>query len=202
MLRIFKRWQRSAETDTDAIAAAANSGVERWRAMAMQRPKRAPELRQVILESLMVLEATLSALDRIRELLRDIDETLQNAAEGGANARSFAAANYQELRRAIDETACAAERGGFNLIAGARSGIEITLGNSGQGAIAIAPVDLRAAEGLGLPPILDAFEEDSGIDRARDALGAARSRLMRASQIFIADAAMLAKVFEELAREM
>ncbi|NWH07739.1 MAG: hypothetical protein HXY22_03665 [Alphaproteobacteria bacterium] len=170
--------------------------------MSVQRTRRAPELRQVILEALMVLEATLSALDLIRERLAEIEETLVNATEGGEGARAFAAARYRELREAIDETAALAERGGFNLIAGARSGIEITLGKCGQGAIAIGPVDLRAAEGLGLPPIEDEFADTMSIDRARDALAAAQTRLARASQVFIADAAMLSKVFQDLPREV
>lgn len=202
MLGLFKRKPHGEIADTGTIEATAAAGLKRLHDL--KRRKEEPQgpsaivMRGAVVEALKVLEAALTAVDRITALLGEAHETI-DTAKGAKESpiRAMLADRYDDLRGQIDATALNASGAGVNLLSGARIGIELALEGTGQGTVAVRSIDLSAA-GLGLPAPASGFEDKDEIARIESAIAEAETRLTRAAHTFVTDAALLSRVFATL----
>jgi hypothetical protein len=137
-------------------------------------------------DALISVDAIRAALDEAAEL---VAEALTMSDEG---RRALCAERYDDLRRAINESCGASAPEGDCLTAHAKARLEVTLDPTGRSRHVVRGVDLSTgAQGLDLPPPLEAFAADDEIRTVQAAIASALHRLDRATQIFLDDAGAL-----------
>lgn len=137
-------------------------------------------------DALIAIDAIRAALDEAGEL---VAEALETRDEG---RRALYAERYDDLRRAINESSGATTKEDDCLTAHLRARIEVSLDPAGRSRHVVRGTDLSSgAQGLDLPPPLEAFLDDAEIDAAKTAIAGAFQRLDRATQIFLDDARAL-----------
>jgi hypothetical protein len=137
-------------------------------------------------DALISVDAIRAALDEAAELT---EEALAIADEG---RRALCAERYDDLRRAINEACGASAPEGDCLTAHSKARLEVTLDPSGRSRHVVRGTDLSTgAQGLDLPPPLEAFAADDEIRAVQASIAVALQRLDRATQIFLDDAGAL-----------
>lgn len=149
----------------------------------------APAIRMAlgaIEDALISVDAIRAALDEAAELT---GEALEISDEG---RRALLADRYDDLRRAINEACGATAPEGDCLTAHAKARLEVTLDQAGRSRHVVRGTDLSTgAQGLDLPPPLEAFAANDEIRAVQAAIANALHRLDRATQIFLDDAGAL-----------
>lgn len=142
-------------------------------------------------DALIAIDAIRAALDEAAELVGEAEETTEEAR------RALFAERYDDLRRAINEASGASIKEEGCLTCHVRARIEVTLDAMGRSRHVVRGTDLSSgAQGLDLPPPLEAFAVQDEIDRVKTAIVGAFQRLDRATQIFLDDASALTAAAE------
>ncbi len=137
-------------------------------------------------DALISVDAIRAALDEAAELT---EEALETPDEG---RRALCAERYDDLRRAINEACGASAPESDCLTAHAKARLEVALDPNGRSRHVVRGADLSTgAQGLDLPPPLEAFVSDDEIRTMQAAIATALHRLDRATQIFLDDAGAL-----------
>lgn len=137
-------------------------------------------------DALISVDAIRAALDEAAELTV---EALGIADEG---RRALCAERYDDLRKAINESCGATAPEGDCLTAHAKARLEVALDPTGRSRHVVRGTDLSTgAQGLDLPPPLEAFAADDEIRAVQASIANALHRLDRATQIFLDDAGAL-----------
>lgn len=139
------------------------------------------------------IEDALISVDAIRAALDEAAEITEEAlAIADDGRRALCAERYDDLRRAINESCGASAPEGDCLTAHAKARLEVALDPTGRSRHVVRGTDLSTgAQGLDLPPPLDAFAADDEIRAVQASIAAALRRLDRATQIFLDDAGAL-----------
>lgn len=201
MMKLFARRERPTPSEPASPADAPARALSRLKSLVAHRPPpQAGGIKTAIRDSLLVLQTTLAVIDRLRAALEDLRDTVAAATEAAdAEALSLLAARYEELWREIGAAVAGAAAHGVNLLDGTRKPIEIAVGGLGHGAIAIRPIDLTPESGgLNLAPPEQAFASGEALLETAERVIAAGERLNRAAQVFVADAAMLAAIYQSM----
>jgi len=137
-------------------------------------------------DALISVDAIRAALDEAAELT---DEALSASDE---SRRALCAERYDDLRRAVNEACGASAPESDCLTAHAKARLEVALDPAGRSRHVVRGTDLSTgAQGLDLPPALEAFATDDEIRTVQAAIVTALHRLDRATQIFLDDAGAL-----------
>lgn len=167
--------------------------VARARLALARKSRGAHPAAAVIRAALGAIEDALIAVDAIRAALEEAAELAADARAVADDARrALYADRYDDLRRAINESCGATTREADCLTAHVKARIEVALDPKGRSRHVVRGCDLSTgAQGLDLPPPLEAFATDEEIDAITAAIGVAFQRLDRAAQIFLDDAGAL-----------
>ncbi len=140
------------------------------------------------------IEDALISVDAIRAALEEATELTQEALTvADEGRRALFAERYDDLRRSINESCGASASEGDCLTAHAKARLEVALDPSGRSRHVVRGTDLSTgAQGLDLPPPLEAFAANDEVRAVQAAIAAAMHRLDRAPQIFLDDAGEIA----------
>ena len=167
--------------------------VARARLALARRGKGAHPAAHAIRAALGAIEDALIAVDAIRAALDEAAELAADAlASKDEGRRAILAERYDDLRQAINESCGATTREADCLTAHVKARIEVSLDPKGRARHVVRGCDLSTgAQGLDLPPPLEAFATDEEIAGVTAAVALAFQRLDRAAQIFLDDAGAL-----------
>ena len=167
--------------------------VARARLALARRGKGAHPAAHAIRLALGAIEDALIAVDAIRAALDEASELAVDAlATRDEGRRAILAERYDDLRHAINESCGVTTKEADCLTAHVKARIEVSLDHKGRSRHVVRGCDLSTgAQGLDLPPPLEAFATDEEIQNVIAATAAAFQRLDRAAQIFLDDAGAL-----------
>lgn len=168
--------------------------VARARLALARKGKGAHPAAHAIRAALGAIEDALIAVDAIRSALEEAAELTAGARAAGEDdgRRALYAERYDDLRRAINESCGVTTKEADCLTAHVKARIEVSLDPKGRSRHVVRGCDLSTgAQGLDLPPPLEAFATGEEIDTVAAAIAAAFQRLDRAAQIFLDDAGAL-----------
>ena len=142
-------------------------------------------------DALGAIEASLYAIDRIRDTLEQASEVAMSAKDvDDAGGRSLLAERYDEMRLAIDGIIDTVDPRAASLIGKPSRHLDVTLGGKTRYSVSPAKLD-TSADGLNLSPPRDAFETDAEVDRTLGEIDTALGRADRAAAGYCRDAQYL-----------